>query len=764
MNTVYQHHDLLALVAQQINDLVVVVGLDGEIIYISPSVRCMGYDPIDLIGQPSAPLIHPDDRQRAMANTAAVLRGAPLPSFKDRQNRYRRACGDWVWMEGFPSLFLDAEGNAAGVVNILRDVTEHRHHADLFEAAFRHAANGMALTTLDDRFVRVNAALCRMTGYSEQDLLANGVPAIVNPAEAEVDPAQMAQLLSGEIESLTLSRSYRRADAGVVPTTLTLSMVRTPDGAPLYYVAQVLDLTQQQVAEHNLRAVQERYKIIAENTSDIIVMSDMAGRIQYVSAALEDMGYSRPELIGRESRDLIYPEDLPALRREFAKLLTNGVCDRVRLRVHDKNRGGWRWMESSPRLLRDPLSGEPTGFLDVVRDINDQVAQEDQLRDARAKAEAATEAKSQFLANMSHEIRTPLTAILGFTSLLREASSLSGEAATYVQRIGSAGTALLSIVNDILDHAKLEAGRLEIRAEPTDVGALARETLGLFELQAEDKGLRLVLDVDPTITGRFLVDPDRLRQILINLVGNAVKFTDHGSVSLGVRSGGADTMHFAVADTGPGLDAEQQASLFQRFSQVDPSSTRRVGGAGLGLAICQGLAEAMQGAINLTSVPGEGSVFEVVVPAPRALQPARPDVDAAMPSLDGLRILVVDDTSANRALAAHQLRALGAEVTVAEGGEAAMAVLAACPMDTALLDLQMPGLGGCEILSRLRAASGPNREIPVLAFSAYGDDPGADLSAFDGVVCKPFSLKALATAIAQALDIPLEEGRHAKAV
>jgi CheY-like chemotaxis protein len=356
---------------------------------------------------------------------------------------------------------------------------------------------------------------------------------------------------------------------------------------------------------------------------------------------------------------------------------------------------------------------------------------------------------------MSHEIRTPLTAVVGFTSLLKEDPSLSAAAAGYVDRISAAGNALLAIVNDILDFSKLEAGRIEVRARPTDVVEVCRETLGVFATKAEAKGLSLQFSADPSLLRRVsMIDSERLRQMLVNLLGNALKFTEMGSVSVAVVPGPEpDTVEIQVNDTGPGMDAEAQALLFQRFTQIDGSMTRRHGGTGLGLAICKGLADAMGGTIGVDSRPGEGSTFRLVLPIPKADLPEADEAQGEIPAIDGVRVFVVDDNAVNRELARKVLEAVGAEVTEAGCGLEALERLASLPVDVVLMDLKMPGMDGHRTLKRLRTDAGPNQDIPVLAFSADADVAGeGDLDAFDGVVKKPIAPLDMYAAIARAIQ------------
>jgi PAS domain S-box-containing protein len=652
-------------------------------------------------------------------------------------------------------------GERDGATTKGRDTELARAEAKQFEACFTHAAVGMALVGLDGRFLRINQAFCRITGYPEAELLARDFQSITHADDLEADLDLLKRLTDGEIESYEIDKRYLRADGGEVWVQLNVSMVRRGDGSPRQYVAQVQDLSDRRAAERALAESEARYRLIAENTTDIIVMSELTGRTLYMSGAVRRMGWEPAQSLGDNFAERAHPDDVPAVARAFVRLMKGGPAETVRWRGRWRAGDDWSWLESRPSLLRDPVTGKPTGFLDVIRDVGVQVEQEVALAAARAEAEAAAAVKSQFLANMSHEIRTPLTALLGFAGLLRE-QPLDPVAAGYLARITGAGNALQALVNDILDFSKLEAGQVELKARPTDIAETCRETLGVFAGEAGDKDLELTFTADPDLAPA-LIDADRLRQMLLTLIGNAVKFTETGSVSVRVLSDRPERVRIEVADTGPGLNAEAQAILFQRFTQIDGSLTRKHGGAGLGLAICKGLAEAMGGGIAVESALGEGSTFRLSLPAP----PARATATGELAAIDGTRVCVVDDNPLNRELARKVLEAAGAEVCEAADGEAALTLLAGLPVDLVLMDLRMPGLDGCEALARLRAAPGPNQDIPVLAFSADTEAGDAEeVAEFDGVVAKPISPADMYAAIARATQWaadPDEDLTHASA-
>jgi PAS domain S-box-containing protein len=511
--------------------------------------------------------------------------------------------------------------------------------------------------------------------------------------------------------------------------------------------------------EASLHASEARYQLMADNTTDMIVVSDARGRPAFVSAGCYAMtGWTVEEAMGRDTEEFAHPEDLAAIREAFARTASGEFGVQVRWRGWHKVDEHWVWLESSPSVLMQD-NGE-RGFVDVVRDVTRQVAQEAALADARAAAEAAAAAKAEFLANMSHEIRTPLTSVIGFSGLLQERGELTPEAHRFADRINAAGKALLAVVNDILDFSKLEAGEVEVKPQPTHAAELAREALSLFQPQADGKGLALTLDLVEASDTPVMVDPQALRQVLLNLLGNAVKFTEAGAVTLRLVSH-SDSLAFAVIDTGAGMSAEQRAKLFQRFSQVDSSSTRRHGGTGLGLAICKGLVQAMGGEIGVDSAPGEGSTFHFQIPAPSAAGLALTG-DAGGFDIEGVRVLVVDDNPTNRELARAMLEGLGAEVHDATDGLNGVEAAQLLPYDVILMDMRMPGLDGPAATARIRREPGPNRDVPILAFSA-GDPDAAVPPGFDGAISKPITPAALLTAISGALQASYDEAMAASA-
>lgn len=367
------------------------------------------------------------------------------------------------------------------------------------------------------------------------------------------------------------------------------------------------------------------------------------------------------------------------------------------------------------------------------------------LANALKRAEDAAAAKSEFLATMSHELRTPLTSIIGFSGLLREDDSLDEAQARYVGRIADASQVLLSVINDVLDFSKLETGEVGLDPRPTSLAALIRQIAGLVGLQAQSKGLDLHIDLDPGLPEHVLVDDGRLGQVLLNLLGNAVKFTAQGEVRV-VAAWADGRLTVSVTDTGPGIAADQLPRLFQRFSQADSSISRRFGGSGLGLAISRSLTELMGGSISAQTREGHGSTFTFDVAAPLAVAQAPKSRGSLLKAGEVRRVLMVDDAAPNRELVRTLLESAGLSVTEACDGVSGIAAAGRERFDLILMDVRMPGMDGLTATRRLRSETGPNRHTPILALTADvqpGDIEACRAAGMDDHVAKPIAVAEL---------------------
>ena len=402
-------------------------------------------------------------------------------------------------------------------------------------------------------------------------------------------------------------------------------------------------------------------------------------------------------------------------------------------------------------------------FLPLERRV---LASQAEIEERRRAAEAANAAKTQFLATMSHEIRTPLNGVLGMAEVL-QATGLTPRQNKMIEIIQKSGRALMEIIDAVLDLSKIEAGRLTISYEPIDVGRVCEEVVGLFSGAATAKGIVLALEVDPVLPPRHLGDAGALRQILSNLVGNAVKFTEHGAVTVTARAMPRG-VEISVRDTGIGIPPEAQERIFDSFEQADSSTTRRFGGTGLGLAIVRRLTEAMGGAVSLQSVPGSGSVFFIVLPlepqpgsADLRQPPERPRSAVLRP---GLRVLVAEDNAINQIVTGAMLRNLGCTVTMVDTGGAAVEAVASQPFDLVFLDVSMPGMNGYEATRAIRAAerAAHGEPLPILGLSAHALAEQRDegiRAGMDDFLTKPVGIATLQQALLRHAHPSLEETR-----
>lgn len=497
------------------------------------------------------------------------------------------------------------------------------------------------------------------------------------------------------------------------------------------------------------------------------------GAVLYLSPAYEHIwGDGRETVLANPAEWMhsIFAADVPIVLEAIKRLLQVGSAT-ADFRIARRD-GGTRWVHATGKTICDE-SGAVVRLAGVAEDVTEARTMAEELRSAREQADAANRTKSEFLANMSHEIRTPLTAILGYADLLAEDASraLSAEQRnSYLAAMRRSGEHLLALLNEILDLSRVEAGRLEVDRAPTDIGQTLADVAALTKVRAAERGLEFELVYETPLPPAVITDPLRVRQILVNLLGNATKFTEQGLVRLVARyRWDAGMLEFDVVDTGIGIDPQRIATLFEPFQQGDASTARRHGGVGLGLAISRRLAELLGGElVLLDSSPEFGTEFRVRIPAAvsqatdaqsgESTGPAvRSQLAEAADALSGLRILYADDGADNQKLTRVLLERAGATVhTVSNGSEAVEAALGAqasgAPFDAVLMDMQMPVMDGYEATNTLRTRGFRG---PVIAFTAHAmaSDRARCLAAgCDEYITKPIDRTALIEALRSTVD------------
>ena len=462
---------------------------------------------------------------------------------------------------------------------------------------------------------------------------------------------------------------------------------------------------------------QERLQTVLDRMPGAVAYWDAELMLRFVNRKLASHWAHKPQpLLGRHITQVLSPRGWENTRPYVERALAGEACSCEHVEAG---------LTAQVSYTPDVVDGRVAGFIVLALDVSE-------LKQARADAEQASRAKSDFLASMSHEIRTPLNAVIGFAQLgaMRHAGQPPAESFAHILQ---AGRHLLGLVNDVLDFSKIEAGKLALTPVPTRLDELIDQAIDLVSQQARDKGLRLVVERDPGVPENWLVDRLRLGQVLVNLLTNAVKFTDQGGVRLRVASGPAAAGESAgrglllqVEDTGSGMGPDQLARLFQPFEQGDASRTRRVGGTGLGLSICKRLVGLMDGRIEVDSQPGRGTRFDVSLPlqavwptgAPAPRVPGVADVSAAR-RLAGLRVLLAEDNPVNQLLLLHHFRNLGVQVQAVADGQAAVEAVAqagAGAFDVVLCDIEMPVLDGFAATARMLAL---DPDLPIVGLTAH---------------------------------------------
>ena len=508
----------------------------------------------------------------------------------------------------------------------------------------------------------------------------------------------------------------RRSDGARRDVRSMAACQKDASGAVIGFFGVFKDLTDERRVVAAAVEQERRYRLLADNASDVIAVYGTDGVFTYLSPSITELlGYTPEELIGRTPYDIIVPEDHARVAAEFRQAARSRLPLTVEYSAIAKD-GSVRRLEARSRFQRDE-TGTITEINDSVRDVTERRERETALAQARAIAEDAARTKADFLANMSHEIRTPLNGVLGFAEVLAN-SELGPDQRRYVDRIRSAGKGLSVLIDDILDFSKIEAGQMTIERRAFDLKGLVTEVLDLTRTGVGDRlamGVEFGGDVAPWAVG----DEQRTRQVLLNLLGNAAKFTHLGSVTLavGIVDG---NLELRVRDTGIGISAEAMARLFTGFTQADASVGRRFGGTGLGLNISRSLARLMGGDVRLESEPNIGTVAIFTLPYEAASAPA-PDLGATpVPSVSrSLNILAVDDIEANLELVEILLTGAGHAVVCANSGEAAIEALRAdSDFDLVLMDVQMPGMDGLAATRIIRAMGGAAARLPIVALTA----------------------------------------------
>ncbi len=761
------------------------IDLDRRLVYVNNRLcEILGYSRDELLGRRLEEFVPPEDASITRAQFEVFLNCNAIPAAIERC--LRRSDGMPVWTRVSGAAIHDSAGNPVSVLCILLDITERK----LAEEALREERQRLASIIrasnvgtwewdLRTGGVAFNDRWSEIAGYSLAELAPVSMETwrqLAHPDDYQASQNLLEKHLRNESAYFAAESRMRHRDGSWL-WVLDRGQVTswTSDGRPLLMRGIRQEITRLKQMTDRLRT----FSKAIESSPWMVMIADPEGRIEYVNPAWEQVtGFRLDEVVGQNPRFL---QSGVHSREFYAQLwgeITTGRVWRGELR-NRKKKGECYWESAAIAPLLDD-TGRISHFVAVKADISERHAMEDKIRQWNAELErkvaertaeltAANASKDEFLATMSHEIRTPMNGVIGMTGLLLD-TALDDDQRHYAEAIRSSGESLLALVNDVLDFSKLEAGKLGLELLDFNLRDLLESFAAPLAVRARCKGIEFDCAAEPNVPVKVTGAPGRLRQILTNLAGNAVKFTEHGQVTVRV-SLVAETetdvlIRFAVRDTGIGIPPELQQKLFQKFTQADTSTTRRYGGTGLGLAISKQLAEMMGGEIGVNSQPGVGSEFWFTVPLgktapPKSLaQGSEKTADflgtasGTLPAVHrrGARILVAEDNIVNQEVAIGILNKLRIRADAVADGTEAVEALKTLPYDLVLMDMQMPEMDGLEATRIIRDPLSPvmNHQIPVIAMTANamrGDRQRCLEAGMNDYISKPVSPQALVDAL-----------------
>jgi PAS domain S-box-containing protein len=675
----------------------------------------------------------------------------------------------------------------AGIFMINRDIAfQKRIEAELVESeerfrrAYNDAAIGMALVAPHGRWLSVNSALCEIVGYSEAELLNITFQAITHPEDLDTDLNYVQKILMGEIRTYQMEKRYFHKQGYIVWILLSVSLMRDPQGQPLYLIAQIQDITKQKLAQEALRESERRFHAIFNQTFQFMGLLKPDGTLLEANqTALDFAGIKSTDIVNRPFWEARWWTLSTAIQEQLQNAIASAATGEfVRYEVDVLGAGD---AVTTIDLSLKPVFDESGNVVLIIpegRDISGRKQAEAELRKAKEAAELANQAKSMFLANMSHELRTPLNAILGFTQVMKRDRSLTPKQQEHLQIISRSGDHLLGLINDVLDLAKIESGYITQDDKSFNLNLLLQSVMQMLKPKAEAKKLQFNFHSDAKLPQYAIADEKKIRQVLINLLNNAIKFTENGSVTLRVQPSPQQEqqnqslwLSFEVEDTGVGIAPTEINTIFDPFFQTQ-SGKNVTEGTGLGLSISNKLIQFMGGKITVKSKLGQGSKFQFDIPVriaeTKSVLPQNQyqQIHRLAPGQESYRVLIVDDQPENRLLLVSLLTSLGLEVREATNGQEAVNMWQQWQPQLILMDIRMPVMDGYEATKQIRDTPEGQATI-IIALTAYssagdglrpaGGEPTLALNVgFNDVVTKPFREEVLYTKMANYLGLRYE--------
>jgi PAS domain S-box-containing protein len=721
------------LMVENANDAIC-VAQDGVIKFFNPKMRQMlGYSAEQLTTLPFTELIAVEDRPMVLERYVRRLAGEDIPH--QYEFRFLTAAGERLWIE-INSVMIQWNDRPASLC-FFRDVNEQKRTEAALrdsEALYHSLVESLPLSIFRKdaagRIAFANRRFCDNLGRTLDELRGK--------TDFDLFPPELAEKYHRDDESVLATgrviedvEEHRRPDGELLYVQILKAPIRGADGEIRGVQGMFWDVSARKRAEQKLRENAERTRLILDTAYDAFVGIDAEGRIiDWNPQAEATFGWSRAEALGRPVAETIIPPQFrESYRRRLEQTLARaqGAVLNKRIEITAIRRDGSEFpVEAAITPVR---LGESHLFHAFLHDISRRKRYESELREAKDAAEAANRAKSAFLANMSHEIRTPMNAVIGMAELVLD-TPLDAEQREYLKLVLESAESLLSIINDLLDFSKIEAGKFELDPVAFDIHESLGDTMKSLAVRAHKKGLELVHEIGVDVPQRVAADPNRLRQVVVNLVGNAIKFTDRGEVVLTVaRETAADDqalLHFAVRDTGIGVPEHKREAIFRAFEQADSSTTRRFGGTGLGLTISSALVDLMGGRMWIESEEGKGSTFHFTARCEQASDEVPDSPFAAAGAVEGLRVLVVDDNATNRRIQLQMFRNWRMRADAAESAPAALSALREAqrrghPYALVVTDANMPDVDGFTLARQIQSDVDLNGAVIMMLTS--GDRP-----------------------------------------
>ena len=636
-----------------------------------------------------------------------------------------------------------------------------------FGAVFDSSTDGMLVVDQNGTIEQVNPALEEMFGHSAHELIGKSAATLMSPDNAgklAADVAEFGQTGSSRLIGQTFESEGITRTGHVFPIELSISNFQVGDN--LRFAGIIRDISSRISSMEKERAATAKYEDVVTSALDaIIVINEHGNVVEFNPAAEEIFGFKSNDIVGKEMANIIVPDQHREAHRAGMKhYLATGEGPVLNQRIEIDAITAEDKSIMIELAIKESLGPEGRLFFGYVRDITDKKAAEIALLEAKERAEVANRAKASFLAMMSHEIRTPLNGVLGVLTLLSD-NVVKPENVKLIKTARRSGKALLAIINDILDFSKLEAGRLDLEISSFHTDILLDSIASLVRHQIESKGLQVSFSATDNVPDLLEGDQDRIRQILLNLVWNAIKFTEEGSVQVELTNvkdeGESHQIRFEVRDTGIGVPDDRADELFTEFATIDANYARKFGGTGLGLSICKALTQAMNGKIGYLKNEGGGSTFWFELPLKQgdpanAIEEESPQLAKdALEGLDNIRILLAEDNATNQLVVGNMLERLGCAVDTVSNGLEAVESIFSRSYDVILMDVSMPEMDGVAATKRIRAIKGEASKVPIVALTAYALDEDRQkvlASGMDDFVAKPVSRIELARVLARQLN------------